>query len=64
MSPRTADRLTNFALFVLVLALAAAVALAVGWRSEALALRAQVKPPGCPAPVAPMPRGVNLKRFS
>lgn len=64
MSPRTADRLINFALVVLVLTLMAAVALAVGWRSEALALRAQVKPPDCPAPVAPMPRGVNLKRFT
>lgn len=64
MSPRTADRLTNFALFVLVLTLVAAVALAVGWRDEALALRTQAKPPGCATPVAPMPRGVNLKRFS
>jgi hypothetical protein len=64
MSPRTAERLVNFAILVLVLALAAAAALAVGWRSEALALRTQAKPPGCATPVAPMPRGVNLKRFT
>lgn len=62
MSPQTANSLTNFALLLLVLTLVAAVALAVGWRSEALALRAQVKPPDCPAAAA-KPPGINLRKF-